>query len=725
MRRILVCILWVMGNWAWGQVPYSYIDSIPVSIGGSTLSSAWCGGIHAPQFSSVHLNGDNLTDLMVFDQSGSRVRTFLYEGQAGTNQYTFQRSAASHFPDELNQFVLLEDYNCDGAKDLFTYDNGVLQVYRNDGGTAGGPQFTLVADPLWEDEGGLQVPIITRPLTLPAIADIDGDGDLDILTLSKGALASRIYYHRNVSMENYGHCDSLEYILEDFCWGKYDDASLSTNPQLGISCRIGRPGEGIGQIEPGKTNHPSGTNLLALDLDGDGDKEILHANYPSPNTFMLRNGGSPSNALMDSVQVFFPETDTSIHIDAYPGSYLADIDNDGNRDLLVAPFVVWNDRTNLQQSWYYRNEGTDNQPDFKLQDKGFLVKDMIDVGAKSHPAMFDAEGDGDLDLVVGNFAIEDTAGVLYFFRNQGTVNAPAFVLEDTNYMDIYQLFAKDLVPAFGDLDLDGDADLVLGDQDGNVYILENQPQGGEASFVLPAAPSLPTAVIANAAPTITDINGDNVPDLLVGRLNGEISYFPNLATAGSYQFSLSSGQALWGGVDVTPLCCVGNSVPVVFDHQGDRYLLVSSDQQKIYVYHQISVVDTLVLLDSMEVQGDYLSITAGDLNGDGDQELVMGNQAGGLEVIEFDKLVNAAPKEDVVNLKWSVWPNPAKGVCSVELREPVGGKLELWSPLGQRLAVYPVQPGITRLPNIKYPAGMYLLRLDIRGQKAWKRLLLR
>lgn len=725
MRSILLIILLAVAGQVVGQIPYTFVDSIPVLGGGRSLPSAWCGGIHAPQFASIHLDADNFEDLMVYDQSGRRVLTFINEGQAGVSNYAFDRSSRAHFPNDLNQFVMLADYNCDGEQDLFTYENGIFKVYRNDGSGATGPQFALVADPLWEQEGSLQVPIITRPLTLPAITDIDGDGDLDILTLSKGALASRINFHRNLSMEDFGHCDSLKFVLEDFCWGKYDDASLSTNPQLGITCRIPQPGNGLENLEDGaaKINHPSGTNLLALDMDGDGDKEILHANYPSRNTFLLRNGGSPSVALMDSVQVYFPETDTSIDIDAYPASYLVDVNNDGVRDLLVAPFVVWNDRENLSQSWYYNNAGLDNQPDFKLTQKDFLVRDMIDVGAKSHPATFDADGDGDLDLVVGNFAVADTAGVLYFFRNTGTAMAPTYALEDSNYMDIGNLFIKDIVPAFGDLDQDGDVDMVIGDQDGNVFILENQPVAGEALFILPTSPALSMAVTANAAPAVTDINGDGAPDLLVGRLNGQLAYFPNLASAGSYQFSVATSQSNWGQVDVTPACCVGTSVPVVFDHEGDRYLLVASDQGKIYIYNQFSVAGPLQLQDSMEVDGDFLSVTAGDLNGDGDQELILGNQAGGLEIIDFDKLVSARQSTDLTDVKWEVWPNPAHEQYSIELLEPVGGTLEVWNAMGQRLHSVRVQPGITPLEAKKYPAGMYFLRLDIRGLIAWKRLL--
>ncbi len=75
--------------------------------------------------------------------------------------------------------MLLADYNCDGKKDIFTNTTFGLKVYKNT--TDGQLTFELQEDPLLTEIGGSMVNLQVGSSDLPALSDIDGDGDLDIL----------------------------------------------------------------------------------------------------------------------------------------------------------------------------------------------------------------------------------------------------------------------------------------------------------------------------------------------------------------------------------------------------------------------------------------------------------------------------------------------------------------------------------------------------------------
>src|SRR5258706_6743217 len=86
---------------------------------------------------------------------------------------------------------------------------------------------------------------------------------------------------------------------------------------------------------------------------------------------------------------------------------------------------------------------------------------MIDVGDNAVPAFFDADGDGDLDLFIGNYlGINAPSGIAYF-ENNGTPGAPSFKLITRDYgsISIYGLY--NLKPQFADLNGDAKPDLVF------------------------------------------------------------------------------------------------------------------------------------------------------------------------------------------------------------------------------------------------------------------------
>ena len=260
---------------AMAQLNLEYYDSIPVSLDGITqLKNPWAGGLNSPQFSPIDMNGDGVKDLFVFERGyNGKVLTFINNGTPNEVDYYYAPEYESVFP-EIHNWALLLDYNCDGREDIFNWISGGMTVYRNDYDPVNGLSFTLVSassnpwSPAVTTEGSTtSFNLFLSPFDIPAITDIDNDGDVDLLTFCLSC--SMVEYNKNYSMENYGICDSLDFKIEESCWGLFSENLLTNAIDLGISCKTGG-----GQIDK-PLAHPGGSSMLALDMDGDTDKEAV------------------------------------------------------------------------------------------------------------------------------------------------------------------------------------------------------------------------------------------------------------------------------------------------------------------------------------------------------------------------------------------------------------------------------------------------------------------
>ena len=124
------------------------------------------------------------------------------------------------------------------------------------------------------------------------------------------------------------------------------------------------------------------------DLDGDNDFDLLVGAEDGIETQYYTNDGN-------NVFTINTSTFSSVTFPNYRRPTLADIDNDGDYDLIIGS--IWGDIT------YYRNEGNRTTPIWVRADSMFAG---IEVDQSSSPGFADLDGDGRKDMIIGEYTRE-------------------------------------------------------------------------------------------------------------------------------------------------------------------------------------------------------------------------------------------------------------------------------------------------------------------------------
>lgn len=646
MKKAFTLVGWLfaVGVYAQQTAPrpfsFQYNQSPSVSVEGRTLLNPWAGGLNATQYSTMRLNDDARDDLVVFDRTTNKVSTFVaIDNPSGTGiawRYAPEYEAA--FP-VVYSWMLLVDYDSDGRKDLFTNGVSGVRLFRNESAN-GNPVFRLAADPLMtEGYSGRQSLYVPGPDT-PAILDYDDDGDIDVLTFD--GTGDQIAYQQNLSVERTGRKDGLDFKrTSSVCWGHFKK-NFCNDFTFGLECG-GEPEmttPTLSGANPGRARPlHSGNTLTVVDTDGDGNKDLLFGFVTCQNLARIRSIGPNNNkAYFTAFDSLFPARNPVV-FPAFPATSWEDVDGDGQKDLLASPNVSFNENQEFDfraSGWFYKNAGTNQKPDFQFVRTDFLQNEMLDLGEHAAPALADLDGDGDMDLLVGYGGTRTASGYragLWQFENKGTTQTPAFVLITTDYLGLMASLAlTKVLPAFVDVDANGSTDLVLTANGVEIRVLLNAaPKGAAVRYNLATAIRWPTPDLMYPGDllTVTDVDRDGKPDVLISKTDGIIQYLRNAGTTANPVFQLQNQNV--GGFTSDRL--LGARSLVVADLNGDQKneLLVATNSGQVRLYDfPTQLGQSLTLLDSLPavgVPGKGLIAAVADLDGDQLPDLLLGSAA--------------------------------------------------------------------------------------------------
>ena len=568
------------------------VDAIPVrDTAGHAYPLPFLGGLERPRPQLADIDGDGDLDLFVQDRPGR----MMFLERVGA-RWVWRTDRWQDL--DVGEWSRLVDVDTDGDLDLlaespFSY----IRWYRNEGGPKA-PRLVLAADSLRDVDGA---PVFADRQNIPQLADLDCNGKLDLLL---------------------GRVDGSV--------ARYEMATLdpATGPRFQLLTErfeniliIG--GEAADTLPTaGPVSRPSlhGANTMAVsDVDQDGDPDLLWGDFFEPGLLWIRNTGTCAAPSMKEKPEPFP-VGAPLRTSGYNAPTVADMDGDGDVDVLVGVIGgAYDPNRTSADNLYHLEQVAPGQ--WRIRSARFL--DGLDVGSESSPALGDIDGDGDLDLLVGNRIgpADRATASLTLFRNTGTAAAPAF--QDAGLLAVRPGFQY--APALADLDGDGDPDLVLGTWRDALQYYRNDA----GTFTLADSALVRITRGSHTTPTLGDLDGDGDLDLLVGESSGALNFYRNDGTPSAPRFTLVSDE--WEGIRPGR-----RSVPRLadLDADGDLDLVVGTEAgpPAIYVNRGSRTSWAFELAGTAPDWPAFSAPAFGDLTGDRVPDLLVGGGSGGLQL---------------------------------------------------------------------------------------------
>ena len=410
------------------------------------------------------------------------------------------------------------DWNGDGLLDLLVGEIQGHIFYFENIGTKREPKFARGRFLMLDGK-----PLRFEHYTTPCAVDWNDDGKLDLLV--GRAMGGQILFLENVGTR--------------------------TEPKLALRGNVEADGKPITlppQLNPGETflTQEYMAKPEVVDWNGDGYKDLLVGGYVSGAIFYYENvrkeKGIPKLVARGPISA----DGKALRVGSAASPCAADFSGNGLLDLITARGNIVMGQSDPSGITYFKNVGTRASPD--LKERPFPFTQPCHVGIAAVPCAADWNGDGLLDLVIGNM------DHVQLYRNVGGRTEPRFELAQTlkNQWGPVRTGGFSTSPA--DWNGDGNLDLVYA-LNGHIELKlnvdpRNPPRWKEAG-VLNAGGKPINYVFplgdAEMFPLIVDFNRDGLPDLVLGLADGYVWYYKNIGTrtepklAEGVHFRLSNG----------------------------------------------------------------------------------------------------------------------------------------------------------------------------------------
>jgi uncharacterized protein (DUF2141 family) len=548
----------------------------------------------APAFAD--LDGDGDLDMITGESGG----TFVYAkntGPPGSPAYAAQTGTNNPLNGQVAGFgksmPALGDLDGDGLVDMISGESTGTLLYFKNTGTSTGPAFTPItgtANPLNGQDVG------TR--SAPALGDVDGDGDLDLVV---GRYTGTFAYYKNI--------------------GSSGGLPIFSGPLTGTA----NPFNGL------TTPHVYSSPTLK-DIDGDGDLDLVAGDFDGNFSYFENTGSATAPAFVQRTGSANPLDGVEVGgTNNYSTPALADLDQDGDFDVV----------SGSGEGGFFFYENTILRPTPIYLGPNPIPFAGKHVASFSTVAAGDLDGDGDPDFVATE---EFASGTLHYFQNTGSVTKPQ-VVEITGTANPFDGLSAGFTPrlVLVDIDGDGDLDLVSGENYLNpLHYFENTGTATSPAFVERTGTALPHpnpfagVIVGRGSPTFGDIDHDGDLDLVVGEFNGTFHYFRNDGTARAPLF----GSEITGTANPFNGLSAGNFATAALgdvDRDGDLDLVAGEESPGIFHYYEntgtatspayVERTGTANPLNGKNVGLDSVP-TLVDLDGDGDLDVVSGERYG-------------------------------------------------------------------------------------------------